>query len=128
MNARLHHIALICSDIARSREFYSRVLGMRVIHEEYRATRRSWKVDMLGAGMQLELFTFPDAPARPSRPESMGLRHLALQVPDIEEAMDHVRGCGVAIEPVRVDGVTNARYTFFADPDGLPIELYESQG
>lgn len=125
MRAGLHHIALIVSEIARSREFYQRVLGMRVIHEEFREARQSWKVDMVGAGVQLELFTFPDAPPRPTRPEALGLRHLAFAVSDLDGAVAHARACGASVEPIRIDQATNSRFTFFADPDGVPIELYE---
>jgi glyoxylase I family protein len=125
MRAGLHHIALIVSDIARSREFYERVLAMRVIHEEFREARQSWKVDMIGAGVQLELFTFPDAPPRPTRPEALGLRHLAFVVSDLDAAIAHAHACGVSVEPIRVDHAASARFTFFADPDGVPIELYE---
>jgi glyoxylase I family protein len=125
MRAGLHHIALIVSDIARSREFYQRVLRMRVIHEEFREARQSWKVDMVGAGVQLELFTFPDAPLRPTRPEALGLRHLAFAVSDLDAAVAHAQSCDVAVEPIRVDQATHSRFTFFADPDGVPIELYE---
>lgn len=125
MRAGLHHIALIVSDIARSREFYQRVLGMRVLHEEFREARQSWKVDMVGAGVQLELFTFPDAPPRPTRPEALGLRHLAFGVSDLDAAVALAKSCGISVEPIRVDHATHARFTFFADPDGVPIELYE---
>jgi glyoxylase I family protein len=34
-------------------------------------------------------------------------------------------GHGVVAEPVRADPHTGKRFTFFADPDGLPLELYE---
>jgi glyoxylase I family protein len=125
MRAGLHHIALIVSDIARSRDFYQRVLAMRVIHDEFRQDRQSWKVDMVGAGVQLELFTFPGSPPRPTRPEALGLRHIAFGVRDLDAAVAHAQSCGVAVEPIRIDQATGARFTFFADPDGLPIELYE---
>lgn len=125
MRAGLHHIAIIVSDIARSRAFYERALGFRVIGEEFREARNSWKVDMRGAGVQLELFTFPDSPPRPTRPEALGLRHLAFSIDDLDAAVNRLSELGVTAEPIRVDQATGARFTFFADPDGLPIELYE---
>lgn len=123
---RVHHIAVICTDYERSRDFYTRVLGMTMLAETYRAERRSHKADLaFSDGIQIELFSFPDPPKRPSRPEACGLRHLALAVSDIEAEVARLVELGVEVEPVRLDPRTNARYTFFPDPDGLPIELYE---
>ncbi|WP_114241024.1 VOC family protein [Dyella sp. C9] len=122
----IHHVALICSDYPRSRAFYSETLGLRIIREAYRAERDSWKLDLeVSPGVSLELFSFPGAPSRPSRPEAQGLRHLAFAVPDIDAVIATLAQRGVACEPVRVDEYTGRRFTFFADPDDLPIELYE---
>ncbi|MGO4502829.1 MULTISPECIES: SMU1112c/YaeR family gloxylase I-like metalloprotein [unclassified Dyella] len=123
----IHHVALICSDYARSKAFYTQTLGFRVIREVYRAERDSWKLDLeVSPGVSLELFSFPSPPPRPSRPEAQGLRHLAFAVPDVEAVIATLQQRGVACEPVRVDEFTDRRFTFFADPDGLPIELYEA--
>lgn len=122
----IHHVALICSDYARSKAFYSETLGLRIVHEAYRSERDSWKLDLeVSPGVQLELFSFPAPPPRPSRPEALGLRHLAFAVPEVEATIAELRRRGVTCEPVRVDEYTGRRFTFFADPDGLPIELYE---
>jgi len=122
----LHHVAIIASDYARSKRFYTEVLGLRVVAEHFRAERDSWKLDLaLPDGTQVELFSFPSPPARVSRPEACGLRHLALRVTDIEAAIAHLQAHGVPTEPVRVDEYTGRRFTFFADPDDLPLELYE---
>lgn len=123
----VHHVAVIASDYARSRQFYTEVLGLAVVHELYRAERQSYKLDLqLPGGVQLELFSFPSPPSRPSYPEACGLRHLALRVPDLEASLRCLAAHHVAVEPLRVDPVTGARFTFIADPDGLPIELVES--
>jgi glyoxylase I family protein len=123
----IHHVALICSDYACSKAFYSETLGFRIIREVYRAERDSWKLDLeVSPGVSLELFSFPSPPPRPSRPEAQGLRHLAFAVPDVDAVIDTLQGRGVTCEPVRVDEFTGRRFTFFADPDGLPIELYEA--
>ena len=123
----LHHVALICGDYARSRAFYVDLLGLTVIAETHRAERGSWKLDLaVPGGGQLELFSFPEPPDRPSRPEAKGLRHLAFRVADMDEAVRWLEDEGIAVEPVRVDALTGKRFTFFADPDGLPLELYES--
>lgn len=123
----IHHVALICSDYARSKAFYSETLGFRIIREVYRAERDSWKLDLeVSPGVSLELFSFPSPPPRPSRPEAQGLRHLAFAVPDVDAVIATLQARGVTCEPVRVDEFTDRRFTFFADPDGLPIELYET--
>ncbi|MFJ9368685.1 VOC family protein [Nocardia sp. NPDC101769] len=123
---RIHHVAIIASDYERSKAFYTEVLGLRVIAENYRAERCSYKLDLaLPDGGQVELFSFPEPPARPSRPEAAGLRHLAFLVADVGAAVAELRGRGVAVEEVRIDEYTGKRFVFFADPDGLPLELYE---
>ena len=123
---RIHHLAIICSDYAVSKSFYSDVLGLEIVREEYRAERDSYKLDLSVNGeYQIELFSFPNPPARPSRPEARGLRHLAFEVDDIYAAAEYLQGCGVITEDVRVDEYTGKRFLFFSDPDGLPLELYE---
>lgn len=124
--AGLHHVAIICSDYTRSKRFYRDVLGLRVIAETWRAERDSWKLDLaLPDGTQLELFSFPTPPPRPTRPEARGLRHLAFAVTELDAAVCALETHGVAVEPICVDELTGRRFTFFADPDGLPLELYE---
>jgi glyoxylase I family protein len=123
---KIHHIAVICSDYEKSKDFYVRVLGLTPVNEIYRKERDSYKLDLEVNGQyQIELFSFPSPPERPSYPEAAGLRHLAFEVDDIEEAVQHMTDHQVKVEDVRVDPVTNKKFTFFADPDGLPIELYE---
>ncbi|MGD9689873.1 MAG: VOC family protein [Phycisphaerales bacterium] len=124
---RVHHVAIICSDYQASKRFYVEVVGLRVVREVYRAERRSHKGDLaLPDGTQIELFSFPGAPPRASYPEARGLRHLALAVGDLDAEVERLRGLGVPVEPVRIDEHTGKRFTFFADPDGLPLELYEN--
>lgn len=121
----IHHIAIICSDYGRSRRFYTEVLGCPVLHEAYREERRSWKCDLDAGNARIELFSFPDPPPRPGRPEACGLRHLAFCTEALDVDVARLTGLGIAVEPVRVDPYTGRRFTFFADPDGLPLELYE---
>lgn len=122
----IHHIAIICSDYAVSKKFYTEVLGFRVLGEYYRAERKSYKLDLALADRYLiELFSFPDPPPRVSRPEARGLRHLAFSVSDIDAAVAALTTHNVATEPIRTDEFTGKRFTFFSDPDGLPLELYE---
>jgi glyoxylase I family protein len=123
---RVHHIAIICSDYERSKQFYTQVLGLKIVREVFRAERNSYKLDLEVNGLyQIELFSFPNPAARPSRPEAAGLRHLAFEVDNIDEAVAEIQKHGVEVEPIRVDEYTGKRFTFFADPDGLPIEFYE---
>ena len=122
----IHHIAIICSNYDVSKKFYTEVLGLKIVGEFYREERKSWKLDLaLGDYYCIELFSFADPPKRVSRPEACGLRHLAFQVDDIEKAVQELKQKNVSVEDIRVDEFTGKRFTFFADPDALPIELYE---
>ncbi len=122
----IHHVAIICSDYAASKRFYTEVLGFSITAEHYRAERQSYKLDLsLGDRYTIELFSFPSPPPRVSRPEACGLRHLAFAVDNITEAVADLSAKGITPEPVRTDEYTGKRFTFFQDPDGLPIELYE---
>jgi glyoxylase I family protein len=123
---KIHHVAIICSDYKKSKEFYTKVLELGVVKETYRKERGSYKLDLaIGGDYQLELFSFTNSPERLSYPEATGLRHLAFEVDNIEGVISELIIKGVTVEPVRVDGVTEKKFTFFNDPDGLPIELYE---
>jgi len=126
MLKRIHHAAIICSNYEVSKRFYVDGLGLRVLAENFRAARNSWKLDLaLPDGGQIELFSFPQAPQRPSYPEARGLRHLAFEVENVAACKQTLESLGIAVEAVRLDGYTNRRFVFFADPDGLPLELYE---
>jgi len=127
MLKKVHHIAIICSDYERSKHFYTEILGLEIIREVYRAERESYKLDLALDGQYIvELFSFPDPPKRLTRPEATGLRHLAFEVDEIEIVAKVLNEKGISTEPIRVDEYTNRKFTFFFDPDLLPIELYES--
>lgn len=122
----VHHIAIICSNYAISKKFYIEKLGLSVVREVYREARDSYKLDLaLGEQYIIELFSFPNTPTRPSRPEACGLRHLAFQVKNMEETVRQLASVNIDSEPIRIDEFTGKRFTFIADPDGLPIEFYE---
>jgi len=126
MFSRIHHIAIICSDYEKSKDFYVNQLGFKIVAEVYREERNSYKLDLaVNDVYQIELFSFENPPARPSRPEAQGLRHLAFEVDDIEKEIERLNVFGILTEPIRVDEFTAKRFTFFTDPDGLPLELYE---
>ncbi len=121
----VHHIAIICSDYEASKSFYTEILGLEIIREVYRESRQSYKLDLaLGGQYIIELFSFPNPPSRPSHPEACGLRHLAFQVDDINETIKLLSQKGVVFEPIRIDEFTGKKFSFFTDPDQLPIELY----
>ena len=125
----IHHAAIICSDYQKSKLFYTSILGLSVIAENYREARDSYKLDLqLPDGGQIELFSFHHSPERPSYPEALGLRHLAFNVESVEDAANYLLAQVVIVEPIRVDQYTNKKFTFFNDPDGLPLELYEQAG
>jgi glyoxylase I family protein len=125
--SNIHHIAIICSDYQKSKQFYTEILGLTIVREVYREERRSYKLDLaLNNQYIIELFSFPDPPERVSRPEAAGLRHLAFAVSDLEKVIRDLSLKGVAFEPIRMDEFTGKKFTFIQDPDQLPIELYES--
>ena len=122
----IHHIAIICSNYSVSKAFYTEVLGFEILQEVYREERDSYKLDLALNGQYIiELFSFPDPAERPSYPEANGLRHLAFAVEDIEKQVALLKNLGIKTEPIRVDETSDKKFTFFTDPDGLPLELYE---
>ncbi len=124
---KVHHVAIICSDYPKSKRFYTEILGLPIISEVHRAKRGSYKLDLaLPGGVQIELFSFRNSPGRLSHPEACGLRHLAFEVVDLDREVAALMSQGVPVEEVRLDALTGRRFTFFSDPDGLPLELYES--
>ena len=126
MLKKVHHVAIICSDYERSKQFYTDILQLEILKESYREYRDSYKLDLsLNGEYVVELFSFPNPPERPSRPEAQGLRHLAFEVDSVEEAKSTISAKGIPVEKIRVDEYTGKKYTFLSDPDGLPIELYE---
>ena len=123
---RVHHISIICSDYEKSKSFYVETLGLQVLRETYREERKSYKLDLaLNGEYVIELFSFPDPPRRVSNPEAAGLRHLAFEVDNLDDVIENLKRSNVTAEPVRIDENTGKRFTFFPDPDNLPIELYE---
>lgn len=124
---RHHHTALICSDYAVSKHFYTEILGFTILAEHYRAERQSHKLDLgIGQDYVLELFSFPNPPARISHPaEACGLRHIAFAVPNPAAWRDTLLAKGVDCETMRLDEFTGKTFFFIKDPDGLPIEFYE---
>ena len=120
-----HHIAIICSDWSKTKEFYIDKLGFEMYREVYRPEQNDYLRMMRQGATVLEVFIKPDAPARVNNPEAKGLRHLAFHVEDIEPAVAWLNGMGIETEPIRVDKVNGGRFTFFKDPDGLPLELHE---
>lgn len=124
---KIHHVAIICSDYSVSKLFYTEILGLQIVREVYREERKSYKLDLaVNDHYQIELFSFPESPARPSFPEACGLRHLAFEVDDIESAFEELSLKGITPEAIRTDEFTGKKFFFFSDPDGLPVELYES--
>ena len=126
MLKNIHHIAIICSDYQKSKFFYTEILGLEIINEVYRKERQSYKLDLALNGIYIiELFSFPNPPARVSRPEACGMRHLAFEVSSLETVIKRLETYHIKTEPIRIDEFTQKRFTFFEDPDKLPIELYE---
>jgi glyoxylase I family protein len=124
---KIHHVAVICSDYEKSKDFYVRILGLAPMQEVYRKERDSFKLDLeVNGHYQIELFSFPNPQERPSYPEATGLRHLAFAVENIEETVHYLAYHKMEVEAIRMDELTGKKFTFCADPDGLPIEFYEN--
>lgn len=122
---KIHHVAIICTEYDVSKHFYCNILGLTLLTEIYRASQQSWKAELaFGENYQIELFSFPTPPARLNYPEACGLRHLAFSVDNIEESIEYLQKNGITCEPIRIDPSSNKQFTFFKDPDGLPLELY----
>ncbi len=122
----IHHVAIICSNYERSKYFYTEILGFPIIQETFRSQRNSYKLDLrVGDNDQIELFSFPNPPMRVSKPEACGLRHLAFKVDDVEQSVSYLKSLGVEVEDIRIDEITGKKFTFFQDPDALPLEIYE---
>lgn len=122
----VHHIAIICNNYQVSKKFYTHILGLTIIKETYRAERKSYKLDLgLDGKYIIELFSFENAPARPSQPEALGLRHIAFAVANVPATVNYLLTHQIIAEPIRIDEHTNKQFTFIADPDGLPIEFYQ---
>ncbi|EGT5618985.1 VOC family protein [Clostridium perfringens] len=122
---KIHHVAIIASDYNKSKDFYVNLLGLKIIREVYREERDSYKLDLEIGDSQIELFSFKNSPKRPSYPEACGLRHLAFEVENIEKQVEELKEKGIEVEEIRIDEFTGRKFTFFSDPDDLPIELYE---
>ena|SRR5665647_65325 len=123
---RIHHTSIICSNYEKSKTFYTEILGLEIIRETFRKERQSYKLDLsLNGEYIIELFSFPSPPQRPSRPEATGLRHIAFEVDDLNKVIQQLKKWNITTEPIRLDETTNKHFTFFSDPDNLPIELYE---
>ena len=123
---KVHHIAIICSDYEKSKHFYTKILGLTILQEVYRKERQSYKLDLaLNGNYCIELFSFPNPPKRISRPEACGLRHLAFEVSNLDDIINHLNSNNIHSEPIRIDEFTGKRFTFITDPDALPIEFYE---
>ncbi|BAZ42883.1 glyoxalase/bleomycin resistance protein/dioxygenase [Calothrix sp. NIES-4101] len=123
---KIHHVAIICSNYERSKKFYVETLGFTIIQETYRSWRDSYKLDLqVGENCQIELFSFPHPPQRVNSPEACGLRHLAFEVENIEETVLYLKSQNISVENIRIDEITDKKFTFFPDPDGLPLEIYE---
>jgi len=124
---KIHHIAIITSNYDVSKKFYTEILGLEIIREIYREERQSYKLDLaLHGEYVIELFSFPNPPQRPSRPEATGLRHLAFEVSNLDQIVETLLLKNITSEPIRVDEFTRKRFTFINDPDQLPIEFYEA--
>ncbi len=123
---KIHHVAIICSNYELSKKFYTEILGFSIIKETFRHARNSYKLDLrVGENDQLELFSFPNPPQRINNPEACGLRHLSFEVDNIEQSVRNLKSKGIAVEDIRTDEITGKQFTFFQDPDNLPLEIYE---
>lgn len=124
--SKIHHVAILTDRYEESKQFYTEILGFEITNEVYRAERNSYKLDLaINGAYCIELFSFPEYRERSSFPEAKGLRHLAFAVENVEEWITFLRSKNIDVQDVRVDETTSKRFTFFYDPNGQPLELYE---
>ncbi len=121
----IHHVAIIGTDYEKTKHFYVDLLGFKVVRENYRAAKDDYKIDLQCGESEIELFIVKNAPKRQTNPENTGLRHLAFKVEDFDATVKALNDAGIETEPVRIDEFTNNKFTFFRDPDNLPLELHE---
>lgn len=123
----IHHVAILTDRYEESKKFYTEILGFSIVNEVYRKERDSYKLDLaLNNQYQIELFSFPDYCERASYPEAKGLRHLAFAVDNVHEWINFLRSKKIEVQDSRIDEITQKKFTFFYDPNGQPLELYEA--
>ena len=138
-NARLLHYSHCVSDLARSRRFYTEVLGFAVVAEfdfDDAATARVMGlpraaftgVFMQRDGMRIELIGFtepaPERSVRPRRANEIGHSHLSFYVLDLDEALAELRAQGVeVVDESRAVLPSGVECCVVRDPDGFPIEI-----
>lgn len=118
-----HHVAVTCSNYARSLAFYEK-LGFSVVRRVWRETAQDYLTMLRSGDIVLELFEDPNAPPCPEK-TPLGLRHLAFRVENVEQTAAWLNAMGIETEPIREDRYNGGRLTFFRDPDGLHLEIHE---
>lgn len=118
---KLGHVVLKVRDAKRSRDFYTRVLGLQVAHENLE--RGSVFLSLGDDHHHLALFQL--ATGDPPKPDQPGLFHMAWRLGSFEElqaAYRELRELGMPIESTVQHNVTRSVYV--TDPDGNTVELY----
>jgi len=125
----LAHVAVTVGDLERSLRFYCDLLGFEVSRSRELPDGR--KVVFLGtaSGYALELFGLPDTrpfPQEAAAQEVVGVKHIALEVEDMDAAYQRLKGQGIAFqsEPRHMPE-SGVKIASFLDPDGLRIELVQ---
>jgi lactoylglutathione lyase len=124
--AGIGHLALAVSDMKRSAEFYTGILGFRKVHELLDDNGRPWIVYFkVGAGQFMELFH-----PRPGVTIDVAARgafsHVCFLVDDIRStAADIERRGGTLDQPIKV-GKNGCFQCWVKDPDGNRIELMQA--
>ena len=123
----IHHIAIIGRNYNKTKEFYVKKLGFKIISEYHRVDKNDIIINVKKENVVLEIFMKEDAPLRPPIPnlENTGLRHLAFKVKDVEKTLEEFDSLKIVHQGLRYDEFDGKRMAFFFDPNGLPLEIHE---
>ena len=147
----MHHANVVVSDMAKTKEFYTGILGLEIaletVIDEMEFARG---VGLPGTKVLATFFAVPGTPtlietfqylhpvSRPvptdARPNDMGVGHICFQVDDIQDAYRELRGKGVefASDPVTIPPshpkAGGIRFCYFYGPDRELLELLQTPG
>ncbi len=124
-----NHIAMNCRDVAAQERFYTKHFGFKRSRTFHAGLPTEFVMLKLGV-MRLELHPTESLKVAGCNAgeQSIGFKHLAFDVPDLDQAIEALKSDGVACDPiVPVASISpTCRVVFFRDLEGNIIELMEA--